>query len=185
MARAGRGTVKPAAESDPMAQPVDLDSFGGPVAPAPEPPSGSNAAAVAMQESYNDVFFLRRSAGNSPPVTAQQKIDEHVEAKEISEVSEIPEIREVAAAPIVGAEQDAAPVVESNQQEDAGQAVLGAPGQVGVGVRQWLAGDDPPGIAAGPQRGAELADVGADVEDGRHAHPVEGGRHAHRIRVTD
>jgi len=89
----------------------------------PEIQSGSNAA-VAIQDSYNDVFFLRRSAENSPPVASQiqQKIDEPVETKEISEVSEILEIRETAAAPIVGSEREAAAIAEPSQQQEAAEA---------------------------------------------------------------
>ena len=118
LARAGSGTAKTSAESDVAASPVALDSFGGPATPQLEIQSDSNAAAVALQESYNDVFFLRRSEDKTPLVTSQvqQRIDEPVETREISEVSEIPEIRETAAAPVVGSERDVAAEEPSQPQ---------------------------------------------------------------------
>jgi hypothetical protein len=126
LTRAGRGAAKPSAESGAVAPPVALDSFGGQATSQTEIQSDSIAAAIAIQGSYNDVFFLRKSGGNSPPATnqVQQKIDDPAETREISEVSEIPEIREIAAAPIVGSERDAAAVAQSSQaQEGAGDAV--------------------------------------------------------------
>jgi hypothetical protein len=64
---------------------------------------------------------LRRGDGNKPPETShiEQRINEPVEAREISEVSEIPEIREVAAAPVVGSERDSEAVAEPSQPQEA------------------------------------------------------------------
>jgi hypothetical protein len=121
LARAGRGTAKPAAEADATASPVVLDSFGGPATPQRQIQLDSNGAAIALQRSHNDVFFLRRGDGDKPPETVQieQKNHEPVEAREISEVSEIPEIREVAAAPVVGSELDSETVAEPSQPQEA------------------------------------------------------------------
>jgi len=138
LARAGRGVAKPVAELDTLASPIALDSLGGAAASQPEIQSDSNAAAIALQRSHNDVFFRRREE-NSSPETGQieQKIDEPVETREISEVSEIPEMREMAAAPIVGSEQDTEAVAEPSQPREAegdagaeGTAAIALPGTV-------------------------------------------------------
>lgn len=103
LARAGKGAAKPAERVDALASSASLDSFGGPATPQSEILSDSQSAAVALQRSYNDVFFLRRGAAESIPLTSQddKKVDEAEEPREISEVFEIPEIREIASGPVV------------------------------------------------------------------------------------
>ena len=118
LARAGRGTAKPA--GDAPASPIAFDSIVGPATPQPGVRPESNAAVTALQRSYNDVFFLRRGEAGGLPATDQveQKTNEPTESREISEVSEIPEIREIAAAPIVGSERDAGSVAEPSQPQE-------------------------------------------------------------------
>jgi hypothetical protein len=107
-----------------------------------------------LQRSYNDVFFLRRGAQESAPLTgqAEKTIDEAEEPREISEVFEIPEIREIASGPVVASGAETA--AEQGPRPDV------AEGAVAQGATAIASPETP----VPPATGELLAQPAAQVE---------------------